>query len=222
MKQLNTASTRLLAAGALVAFLGGCASVKPDEFEASMADIRAEIAAGDNALGDRIDGVDQSVRALQNRMNQLEGELETMAAEYDATVRRFESSLRFAAPVHFDFDADEVRDADMEVLMRFASVVSEYYPGALVTVEGFTDAAGSAEYNMQLGQRRADAVRSVLVDQGRLSAERVRAVSYGEDTSRLVNAGAAGGDNPDAMANRRVVLVVDHATQAAMSMASES
>ena len=63
-----------------------------------------------------------------------------------------------------------------------------------------------------------------LVDQGRLAADRVRAVSYGEDTKRLVAPQAAGRDNPAAMANRRVVLVVEHATQsrAAMSSSSES
>ena len=142
-----------------------------------------------------------------------ESELEGLAREYDAQVSRLEASLRFAAPVHFEFDDATVRTEDEELLARFASVVREHYPGALVTVEGFTDAAGPADYNLQLGQRRADAVKAMLVDMGRLDADRVRAVSYGEDSARLVAPGAAGRDDAAAMSNRRVVLVVEHATQ---------
>jgi peptidoglycan-associated lipoprotein len=47
------------------------------------------------------------------------------------------------------------------VLDRFATVVKEYYPGALVTVEGFADPAGGEIYNLRLGQRRAEAVRDI-------------------------------------------------------------
>lgn len=216
MNVLESKSGRLLAAGAFVALLAGCSTVSPDELQTELADIRQEMSSGDNQLSSRIDGVEGSVEALNRRMNQLESELEGLADEYEATVARLESSLRFAAPVHFGFDADEVRSSDTELLMRFASVVNEHYPGALITVEGFTDPAGPAEYNMQLGQRRANNVRTVLVDQGRLSADRVRAVSYGEDTRRLVNPNAAGSDTEGAMANRRVVLVVEHATQGRM------
>lgn len=206
----NTA--RLLTAGALTAIMAGCATVKPDEFQAEMARVRAEMQTGDESLGERIDEVESSVATLERRMSSLEGELQGLAREYDAQVSRLEASLRFAAPVHFDFDAADVRAQDQELLARFAMVVREHYPGALVTVEGFTDAAGSAEYNLALGQRRADAVKAMLVDQGRLSADRVRAVSYGEDTKRLVAPGAAGADDADAISNRRVVLVVEHAT----------
>ncbi|HSG49998.1 MAG TPA: OmpA family protein, partial [Longimicrobiales bacterium] len=180
--------------------------------------IRSEIQAGDQALGQRIDDVEASVAALERRMSSLESELQTLADEYETTVSRLEASLRFAAPVHFDFDRAEVRQQDMELLMRFASVVREHYPGAVITVEGFTDPAGPAAYNLALGQRRADAVKATLVDQGRLTADRVRAVSYGEDTSRLVNPNAAGEENPGAVANRRVVLVVEHATQGMASV----
>ncbi|MDT8341637.1 MAG: OmpA family protein [Longimicrobiales bacterium] len=208
-----TSTLRLLSLAAGALLLSACAHVGEEDFQAEMTRIRAEMTDGDAALGARIDGVEASVAALEQRMNSLESELQTLAQEYDAQVSRLEASLRFAAPVHFDFDVAEVRPGDRELLMRFASVVREHYPEALVTVEGFTDPSGSTAYNLQLGQRRADAVRGVLVDQGRLTGDRVRAVSYGEDTARLINTGAAGRENPAAVANRRVVLVVDHATQ---------
>jgi len=203
----------LLSAGACAVLLAGCASVSPEEMDTQLADLRSQMQAQGQELSGRIDGVEGSVQQLERRMDALNSELEDMAQEYETTVQRLESSLRFAAPVHFEFDAHEVRSQDMDVLMRFASVVQDHYPGALVTVEGFTDAAGPVEYNLWLGQQRADAVRAVLVEEGDMPADRVRAVSYGEDTSRLVYPGAAGADDADAMANRRVSLVVEHATQ---------
>ena len=77
-----------------------------------------------------------------------------------------EASLRVHVPVHFGFDQDGVELSGREVLDRFAGVANRYYPGAHLTVEGFTDPAGSAAYNLRLGQRRADAVKSYLVAQG--------------------------------------------------------
>jgi len=207
-------SARVLSVGALAVLLAGCAHVKQDDFDAEMAKIRAEMQDGNASMDSRMDAVEASVAALEQRMDAVESDLQDLAQEYDATVTRLEASLRFAAPVHFDFDAAEVRTQDMELLMRFASVVRDHYPGAIITVEGFTDPSGSAAYNLKLGQRRADAVKAVLVDQGRLDVDRVRSVSYGEDTSRLVDSSASGKSNPAAQVNRRVVLVVDHATQA--------
>jgi peptidoglycan-associated lipoprotein len=143
----------------------------------------------------------------------LQSDLQQLATEFDATVQRLETALRFAAPVHFGFDDATVRSQDRELLQRFSSVVGEHYPDALITVEGFTDPSGSAAYNLRLGQRRADAVKAFLVDQGRLSGDRIRTVSYGEDTSRLVDANAMG-PGETGIANRRVVMVIEHASAA--------
>lgn len=90
---------------------------------------------------------------------------------------------------------------------EFSEVVRQYDPNVVVTVEGFTDPAGDPEYNRQLGQRRANAVRDYLVAEGGLHPERVRAVSYGEDRRRMLEPGAWGDDGA---ANRRVSLVVDY------------
>src|SRR3546814_2157729 len=85
-----------------------------------------------------------------------------------------------------------LREQDKPFLNEFASVIREHHPNVLVTVEGFADPAGSAAYNKRLGQRRAEAVREQLVQAGGLSADKVRAVSYGEDANRQVVAGAWG------------------------------
>lgn len=143
-------------------------------------------------------------------MDALETDLRTLGAEMDATVQRLEASLRFTAPIHFGFDEAVVDAAGRETLARFAGVVGEHYPAATITVEGFTDPSGSAEYNLRLGQRRAEAVKTVLVDDAGMTGEQIRAVSYGEDTRRLVQPGQSG-PGARGMANRRVVLVIEHA-----------
>jgi peptidoglycan-associated lipoprotein len=102
------------------------------------------------------------------------------------------------------------------VLDRFASVVREHYPDAVVTVEGFADPAGSAAYNRRLGQRRGESVRQYLTSDGQLGAERIRVVSYGEARERQVVPGAQG---PNGLPNRRVALVIDYAGTASAEVA---
>ncbi len=198
---------------ALSTSLVGCATVKRDEFNAELAAIRGEMHEGDEGVerrtGRRIDD-------LENEMNtfraEVEAAIEGLQQDFDMKLERFETALRFNAPVFFGFDEADVRPEDEPTLAQFAGVVTEYFPTALVTVEGFTDQSGTREYNMQLGQKRADAVKGYLVEQG-LAPERVRTVSYGEDTRRLVVHG-----NPsreEAEGNRRVVLVIDHSNATA-------
>jgi peptidoglycan-associated lipoprotein len=104
-------------------------------------------------------------------------------------------------------------------LDRFASVVKDYYPAALVTIEGFTDPAGSRAYNMRLGQRRADAVKEYLATAGGFETVQLKAVSYGESSNRQVVPGARGpGDL--GVENRRVALVIDHAAIATDQLAA--
>jgi peptidoglycan-associated lipoprotein len=159
----------------------------------------------------RVATVSGRVDALEGRMTALENGLRTLEGEFDAAVERFGQAIRFQAPVHFGFDSDQI-DADQSpVLDRMVSVLREFYPQALITVEGFTDPSGSAAYNMRLGQRRADAVKAQLQTLGGLADGQIRAVSYGEDTSRLIRPGARGPGDAG-KENRRVVIVIDHPT----------
>ena len=194
--------------GAALTFAGittACAHVGQDQFDAELAALRAEI---EQAGSD-------SNRSTQAQLAQLEAQLDGLARglsqlerEFDVTVQRLETAVRFDMPVYFDFDRANLRPEDLPVLDRFAGVVGEYYPDALLTVEGFTDPSGSATYNLALGQRRAEAVQQYLIESENFPAEHVRAVSYGEDAVRLVAPGQGG---PQAgWENRRVVLVIEH------------
>jgi peptidoglycan-associated lipoprotein len=82
-------------------------------------------------------------------------------------------------PVFFVLDGDALDDAARQVLADNSQVLKKY-GNWIVTIEGHCDERGSAEYNLALGDRRAQAVRNYLVSLG-ISADRVRTVSYGKE-----------------------------------------
>ncbi len=191
---------------AAITATSACAHVGQEDFDAGMAELRAEIIRGDEDVSRRLGG---RIDSVEGRLAQLEQELAALESEFDVTVEKMETALRLHVPVYFDFDAAALGPEARVALGRFGGVVREYYPESLVTVEGFTDPSGSAEYNRRLGQRRADAVRDHLVGEAGLFDGLVRAVSYGEDTRRLVIPGETG-PGQAGWQNRRVVLVIDH------------
>ncbi len=191
----------------------GCAHVNREEMVTEHDALRREISAGDEALANdikrlnsSIDDLAADVAANTARMDALEQALESFRIEFEATVERMEGMIAFNVPVHFDFDSSVLREVDKAVLDKFAYVVREYYDGSVVTVEGFADAAGEPEYNLRLGARRAEGVKSYLVEIGDLEVP-IRAVSYGEAEDRQIKPGAWGNDG---RSNRRVALVIDY------------
>jgi len=81
--------------------------------------------------------------------------------------------------VHFDFDRSMLRPDAIMILDR-AVMTLQANPMLNVTIEGHTDSVGTAEYNLSLGERRANAVRDYLLNRG-IAAGRMRTVSYGEE-----------------------------------------
>jgi peptidoglycan-associated lipoprotein len=206
----NSRRIGILGALALATVASACSTVSPDELDTSLAALRGEMLeemqAGDQAVSQQLGN---RLAAVERRMGELESDLQQMESDFQVAIQRLEDNLRFDVPVYFAFDDATVETEDEAVLNRFGSVAQEYYPGALVTVEGFTDAAGPAEYNLHLGQLRADAVARYLVASAGFAPDRVRAVSYGEDTKRLVRPDGWG-PGQAGWENRRVVLVIDH------------
>ena len=102
--------------------------------------------------------------------------------------------------VSFDFDRSEIRGDMLEMLKAHAAFLIQH-PSIKVRLEGHADERGTREYNIGLGDRRAQAVRRVLLFQGVESAQ-LQPVSYGEE--RPV---ADGHDDTAWSKNRRVELV---------------
>ena len=206
-------------AGMVLGLAGCAAKVKQEDFNNEMARLREEIQTGDRQLAGRIDSTNGTVADQARRIDALEQELQAFRSEYNVAIEKVRGMLKFNVPVHFDFASSELREADRPVLDRFAAVVKEYYPGAVVTVEGFTDPAGSAAYNQRLGQRRAVAVEEYLTTAGGFTTDQIKAVSYGEARNRQVVPGAKG-PGQDGLENRRVALVIDHAAIATDQVAA--
>ena len=104
--------------------------------------------------------------------------------------------------IFFAYDSSVVDDAGRETLSRQAAWLKQF-PDVPVHIEGHTDASGTREYNLALGERRANAAKSYLEALG-VPASRLTAVSYGEERP------ADPGESADAAAlNRRAVTVVN-------------
>jgi peptidoglycan-associated lipoprotein len=90
------------------------------------------------------------------------------------------------AVVYFAFDSSEISAQSATVLNQHASLLSSN-PGASVLVAGHTDERGSREYNIALGERRAQSTSAYLAAQG-VAASNIQVISYGEE--RPVAAGS--------------------------------
>ncbi len=183
----------------LIFSIAGCATdqyVKRDEFDTTVSELRATDA-----------GLAQDLEGFRGQFTEMTRDLHSKFSGYDATIANLQGRLRVEMSAHFAYDDDSLRPEDEPVLAEFSKIVRQYDPNVVVTVEGFTDSAGDPVYNQQLGQRRAEAVREYLVNEGELHPDRVRAVSYGEDKRRMIKPGAWGDDGAS---NRRVSLVVDY------------
>jgi len=81
--------------------------------------------------------------------------------------------------IFFDYDAYDVRSDAQGVLSKDASYLASH-PNIKVLIGGYCDERGSNEYNLALGQNRADAAKNALVTAG-VAAGRIRVVSYGKE-----------------------------------------
>lgn len=110
------------------------------------------------------------------------------------------SDLAFTT-IYFDFDKSNVRDDQVGPLNGNGDLLN-LWKTIGVRVEGNCDERGSNEYNLALGQRRADSVKQFLVNYG-ISDSRIATVSYGEERP------AVSGHSEDAWAqNRRAEFII--------------
>ena len=81
--------------------------------------------------------------------------------------------------IYFNYDAADIR-ADQQGSLQSDVEFLKQHPGISFTVEGHCDERGSTEYNLALGDNRANAVKSALTQAG-ISADRVKTISYGKE-----------------------------------------
>jgi len=81
--------------------------------------------------------------------------------------------------IFFDYDTYDIRADAQAVLAKDASILASH-PNVKVVIGGYCDERGSNEYNLALGQNRADAAKNALITAG-VAATRIRVVSYGKE-----------------------------------------
>jgi peptidoglycan-associated lipoprotein len=170
---------QILAVAVLALGLAACQKpkqVKPDDTAATMTD-----AAATSGIGDAGAAGGTAVKPLTPQQQAL-------------------ADLQQKSIVFFDFDSSEIRSEYVPVVAAHAGYLVKY-PAARVRLEGHTDERGSREYNIGLGERRAQAVRRALMLQGVADAQ-ITTVSYGEERPAV-----EGSDESAHAQNRRVELV---------------
>ncbi len=89
------------------------------------------------------------------------------------------SDMVMQEDVYFDFDKSDLTPVAQDNLTQKAEWLREN-PDAMITIEGHCDERGTNEYNLALGDRRAESAKSFLVDLG-IDASRLTTISYGEE-----------------------------------------
>jgi len=89
----------------------------------------------------------------------------------------FESKL--LKDIYFDFDKYDIRPSDAEILKENAAALKKN-PNMKIQIEGHCDERGTAEYNLALGERRANSVKNYLISLG-ISPNRISSISYGKE-----------------------------------------
>jgi peptidoglycan-associated lipoprotein len=102
--------------------------------------------------------------------------------------------------IYFDFDSSEIKGEGTDIVAAHAKYLAAN-PATRVRLEGHTDERGSREYNIGLGERRAQSVRRALLLQGAHDAQ-ISTVSYGEERPAV-----SGHDEAAWAKNRRVEII---------------
>ena len=104
--------------------------------------------------------------------------------------------------VFFEYDQSDISPEGQQILQRQAEWLKRY-ANVGVTIEGHCDERGTREYNLALGERRAQAVKNVLVALG-IPASRISTISYGKERPEIPHS-----DETSYAQNRRGVTTVN-------------
>jgi outer membrane protein OmpA-like peptidoglycan-associated protein len=206
---MTNSSFHFWIAVALLACVTGCATKKYVQEETG-------------AVHTRVDDVEQQVEENQTEIRRIQeqlGENERQIGEASKTAQealeRAETVGKLAEgkllyetvltddKVRFGFDQAELSEEARAALDEFAQdLKGRYNRDVYIEIQGHTDATGPEEYNLELGLKRAEAVRRYLNREHDIPLHRMSAISYGEAEPIADNSTREGRE-----ANRRIVLV---------------
>ena len=109
--------------------------------------------------------------------------------------------------VHFDFDQSTLKPEAQTILKRNIQLLKEN-PKAQIRIAGYTSASGTEAYNQTLSERRANAVREYLVNEGVIASDRLSIIGYGETRPAVYEAAPKELYSAAAKANMRVLFEI--------------
>ncbi|UCB56204.1 MAG: peptidoglycan-associated lipoprotein Pal [Thiotrichales bacterium] len=181
-----------LVALVLALFISGCAQqgTKPDS------EAGAEGAAGTGTEGGASVGVIDDGGAFAGTA------LEGLKISYEKEAINDPQNVLSIKTIYFNFDSSEISPDDVEVIKHHGKYLA-LNSDARLRLEGHTDERGTREYNIALADRRAQAVKKLLLFQG-ASSSQITIISYGEEKPA-----ALGHDEEAWRLNRRAELVYE-------------
>lgn len=200
---------KLILSVVLVNLLAGCSYFKPKKSTAKAED--TPVATAPAPAGEQKD-TGSAVQADVNAQTLASDTADsTAAAEHTpAPIEQADKAAVIEQPsdnaavieqpkrsVYFPFDVDSIQDADKLVVQAHGAYLGEH-PEQKVRTEGHADERGSSEYNLALGQRRANNTKKALVLSG-AKTKQVDAISFGEEKPQ-----SSGHDENSWAQNRRV------------------
>lgn len=119
---------------------------------------------------------EEAKRALAEKQKEFE---KSLVAKKQPGIEGEILESKLLKDIHFDFDRYDIRPKEAEILKEDATVLQKL-PNAKIQVEGHCDERGTNEYNLALGERRANSAKNYLVSLG-IPAGRISTISYGKE-----------------------------------------
>ena len=185
--------------GLLASF--GCATKKH---------VRQEVTRIDTEM----ESIESSVEQSQTRLKEHDSKIADLSRETQEAMERAQSAEKLAQgkllyevtlkddDVKFAYNKANLSDNAKDILQNLVNQLKADNKNVYIEVQGHTDSRGTPDYNLKLGEERADAVRRYLSDQG-IPLHRINTISYGETRPLADNKTKEGRST-----NRRVVVVV--------------
>ncbi len=208
MKPASRTLALILAAAVLPAL--GCATKKFVKKQ-----VTEEVSGAEARSAERFREVEGQLEQNQTRLGEQDQELGELSQTARDALERAIAAGKLAEGkflyetvlsednVRFGFDKAELSDEAKVALDDFAAGLKLENANVFVEIQGHTDSVGSEQYNLKLGERRADSARRYLNLQHGLPLHRMSVISYGESAPAADNATRDGRAR-----NRRVALVV--------------
>jgi peptidoglycan-associated lipoprotein len=193
--------------------LAGCATTT---------DIDKKIADSQSKTDKKIESVESQVESLQEKQKATEGKVDDQGRQIEQISQSAKEALQRAQEagvlakgkivfqqsfsedrVRFKVNSFELTKDAKTALDEFSLKIKGLDKGVYLEIQGHTDDTGGSDYNDQLGQQRAEAVRRYLAREHKLPLGRISTISYGDTQPVETNKTAKGRAQ-----NRRVVIVV--------------